>query len=180
MHPADGMRILGLSATASRHEIKRAYRRLALKLHPDKHQGDEAVRRRFVELSEAYRALMRATRGRDRDREIGVCRSCGQFTEVFRSLEGVPACERCILRPKGMRFLPLPRLIVVKCVVSIMLNAVAGVCLITAFGTGALRWAAAAFGAGLLGLVSLAITCLSVRHCTSPAETAMYRRFGKS
>src|SRR3954471_21835825 len=46
--------ILGVSKTASADEIKRAYRKLAMQHHPDKHGGDDA---KFKELGEAYETL---------------------------------------------------------------------------------------------------------------------------
>lgn len=46
--------ILGVSKTASADEIKRAYRKLAHKYHPDKGQGDDA---KFKEVNEAYQVL---------------------------------------------------------------------------------------------------------------------------
>eukprot|EP00325_Prymnesiales_sp_UTEX-LB-985_P004131 CAMPEP_0174705458 /NCGR_PEP_ID=MMETSP1094-20130205/8676_1 /TAXON_ID=156173 /ORGANISM="Chrysochromulina brevifilum, Strain UTEX LB 985" /LENGTH=315 /DNA_ID=CAMNT_0015903625 /DNA_START=42 /DNA_END=989 /DNA_ORIENTATION=- len=53
--------VLGVSSDASEEDIKRSYRRLALKLHPDKATGDEEQRalaeRRFKEVNEAYSLL---------------------------------------------------------------------------------------------------------------------------
>ena len=46
--------ILGISKTASQDEIKRAYRKLAMEHHPDKHGGDDA---KFKEIGEAYETL---------------------------------------------------------------------------------------------------------------------------
>lgn len=178
MKPADCLRILGLPATASRREIKRAYRRLALEYHPDTHHGDEESRRRFVELSNAYQTLTRAARGRELQREVGVCGGCGQLAEVFHSPDGKNLCERCILRPGGTRFLPLPMIIVVKCTVTILLNVVAVGCLTAGWLRGSASLTVVACVAGFLGLLALAVTCLSIRHCTQPAEMAMYRRFG--
>ncbi|MCG8563537.1 MAG: J domain-containing protein [Desulfobacterales bacterium] len=49
--------ILGVSKTASAGEIKKAYRKLALKYHPDKTKGDKALEDKFKKISEAYAVL---------------------------------------------------------------------------------------------------------------------------
>ena len=49
--------ILGLSKTASQDEIKKAYRKLAVKYHPDKNQGDKDAEEHFKEVGEAYEVL---------------------------------------------------------------------------------------------------------------------------
>lgn len=49
--------ILGVSRTASADEIKRAYRRLALKWHPDRNKDDPEAEQRFKRLNEAYEVL---------------------------------------------------------------------------------------------------------------------------
>lgn len=48
---------LGVPKTASAAEIKKAYRRLALKYHPDKNQGDKGAEAKFKEINEAYAVL---------------------------------------------------------------------------------------------------------------------------
>jgi molecular chaperone DnaJ len=48
---------LGVSRSASADEIKKAYRKLAMKYHPDRNQGDVASETKFKELSEAYEVL---------------------------------------------------------------------------------------------------------------------------
>ncbi|HEY5970985.1 MAG TPA: DnaJ C-terminal domain-containing protein [Pseudoxanthomonas sp.] len=48
---------LGVDATASLDEIKKAYRRLARKLHPDLNPGDKASEEKFKDVSNAYRLL---------------------------------------------------------------------------------------------------------------------------
>lgn len=48
---------LGISRSATLEEIKTAYRRLALKYHPDKNPGNQAAEERFKRLSEAYQVL---------------------------------------------------------------------------------------------------------------------------
>jgi molecular chaperone DnaJ len=53
----DYYEILGISKTASKDEIKKAYRKLALKHHPDKNKGDKSSEEKFKEASEAYHVL---------------------------------------------------------------------------------------------------------------------------
>lgn len=53
----DYYKILGVSKQASQEEIKKAYRKLAVKYHPDKNQGDKQSEERFKEISEAYEVL---------------------------------------------------------------------------------------------------------------------------
>lgn len=53
----DYYKILGVSKSASTDEIKKAYRKLALKYHPDQNKGDKASEERFKEINEAYAVL---------------------------------------------------------------------------------------------------------------------------
>jgi len=49
--------LLGVSKTATADEIKKAYRRLALKYHPDRNKGDKEAEEHFKEINEAYAVL---------------------------------------------------------------------------------------------------------------------------
>ena len=49
--------VLGVSKSSSKDEIKKAYRKLALKYHPDKNKGDKVSEEKFKEASEAYHIL---------------------------------------------------------------------------------------------------------------------------
>jgi molecular chaperone DnaJ len=49
--------VLGITNSSSKDEVKKAYRKLALKYHPDKTKGDKASEEKFKEASEAYHIL---------------------------------------------------------------------------------------------------------------------------
>jgi molecular chaperone DnaJ len=53
----DYYEVLGVARDAGADEIKKAYRKLAVKFHPDKNPGDAAAEEKFKELGEAYEAL---------------------------------------------------------------------------------------------------------------------------
>jgi len=57
MAKRDYYAVLGLEKGASDEDIKKAYRKLALKFHPDKNPGDKAAEESFKELGEAYEVL---------------------------------------------------------------------------------------------------------------------------
>jgi molecular chaperone DnaJ len=57
MSKRDYYEVLGASKTASKAEIKKAYRKVAMKYHPDRNQGDTGAEAKFKEVQEAYSIL---------------------------------------------------------------------------------------------------------------------------
>src|SRR5437763_11167178 len=64
----DYYKILGVGKNASEDEIKKAYRKLARKYHPDTNQGDKAAEERFKEISQAHDVLSDAEKRKAYDR----------------------------------------------------------------------------------------------------------------
>ena len=91
--------VLGVNQDASDEEIKKAYRRLAMKHHPDRNPGDAAAEAKFKEASEAYEILSDAERrgAYDRFGHAGVDPSAGgmggagfngSFSDIFSDVFG--------------------------------------------------------------------------------------------
>lgn len=59
--------ILGLKNTATTEDVKKAYRKLSLKFHPDKNDGDEFFTEHFKEIKEAYEILVDSSKRRAYD-----------------------------------------------------------------------------------------------------------------
>jgi molecular chaperone DnaJ len=62
MAKRDYYEVLGVSKDATEDELKKAYRKLAIKYHPDKNPGDKSAEEKFKEAAEAYDVL------RDKDK----------------------------------------------------------------------------------------------------------------
>ncbi|MEI8387689.1 MAG: DnaJ domain-containing protein, partial [Verrucomicrobiota bacterium] len=54
----DYYEVLEVERSSAEDEIKRSYRKLAVRFHPDKNPGDHEAEERFKELGEAYDVLM--------------------------------------------------------------------------------------------------------------------------
>jgi curved DNA-binding protein len=67
MSAKDYYKILKVRKDASQEELKKAYRKLAMKYHPDRNRGDTAAEERFKEINEAYAVLSDAGKRKQYD-----------------------------------------------------------------------------------------------------------------
>ncbi|HLV58057.1 MAG TPA: molecular chaperone DnaJ [Natronosporangium sp.] len=83
----DYYQILGVPKSASANDIKKAYRKLARQLHPDRNPNNPEAERRFKEVSEAYQVLSDEKRRKEYD-EMRSLFSAGAFRRNAR--QGAP------------------------------------------------------------------------------------------
>ena len=88
MSQRDYYEILGVSRDASEDEIKKAYRKLALKYHPDHNPGDAGAEQKFKEAAEAYDVLRNPERRAHYDR-FGTADPSGMGGTSFNSAEDI-------------------------------------------------------------------------------------------
>ena len=90
----DFYEILGVASEATADEIKKAYRKLAQKHHPDANPDDSEAEERFKEISEAYATLSNAEQRKEYDqvrRMVGT----GGFAGYGSPVVGGSAGSRC-------------------------------------------------------------------------------------
>ena len=88
MAERDYYKILGVNKTASEEEIKKAYRKLAMKYHPDHTKGDKAGEEKFKQISEAYAVLSDKEKRRQYD-EFGAAGFQQRFSQedIFKGFD---------------------------------------------------------------------------------------------
>ena len=85
----DYYEILGVERSVDAEELKRAYRRLAMKYHPDRNPGDAEAESRFKEAAEAYEVLADANTRKVYDQfgHEGLRRGGGPATHDFSRMD---------------------------------------------------------------------------------------------
>lgn len=81
----DYYKVLGLEKTASQDDIKKAYRKLARKYHPDLNPNDKEANRKFQEINEAHEALSDPEKRKKYDEYGENWRQADQFEEARRN-----------------------------------------------------------------------------------------------
>src|SRR5512139_1104079 len=90
MAKKDYYEILGVPKTATEEQIKKAYRKLALKYHPDRNPGNKQAEEKFKELTEAYQVVSNPEKRRQYDAALagGAAR---EFEQSYRTGSGLEA-----------------------------------------------------------------------------------------
>lgn len=83
----DYYQTLGVNSKSSSDEIKKAYRRLAVKYHPDKNQGDKRAEELFKQAAEAYSVLSDDKRRRAYDSQIVL--TSGVRVDIYEVFERI-------------------------------------------------------------------------------------------
>jgi len=95
----DYYEVLGVSKNATKDELKKAYRKLALKYHPDRNQDDKEAEEKFKEANEAYEVLNSDEKrgiydrygkaGLEGSSGFGANRGAGGFEDIFDDLGSI-------------------------------------------------------------------------------------------
>jgi molecular chaperone DnaJ len=94
MAKRDYYEVLGVARAATEQDIKRAYRKLALELHPDRNPGDVHAEEKFKEASEAYQILSDGEKRATYDRFghaglAGAAQGFGDIQDIFSQFSDV-------------------------------------------------------------------------------------------
>jgi curved DNA-binding protein len=105
MSESDYYRILGVNKNASESDIKKAYRKLAMKYHPDHTKGDKKAENKFKKISEAYAVLS----DKEKRQQYDTYGSSGfhqRFSQedIFRNFDFSDILREFGLGGEGMRF----------------------------------------------------------------------------
>jgi molecular chaperone DnaJ len=103
MAKRDYYEVLGVSRDASTEEIKKAYRKLALKFHPDRNPGDTSTEEKFKEATEAYEILRDKEKRAQYDQfgHAGFAGAGARGFEGFSGGMGIDEALRAFMRAFG-------------------------------------------------------------------------------
>lgn len=79
----EAYRVLELEPGASEEDVKRQYKKLALKTHPDKNPGNEEAHKKFLLISESYKRITDPDSFKDDEDEDGAEVSCAARFSVL-------------------------------------------------------------------------------------------------
>ncbi len=92
--------ILGVTQQSSTEEIKKAYRKLSLKFHPDKNDGDPFFTERFRDIQEAYEVLSATQRRQEYDNSFQTNHSQPRTENHSNNFQ--PVIEKFIITPQAI------------------------------------------------------------------------------
>jgi len=122
----DYYEVLGVDRSATREEIRRAFRKLALQYHPDRNPGDKEAERKFKEAAEAYEVLGDEEKRARYDRYgkegvAGRVRGFSSFDDIFSAFSDIFG-EGLFGEFFGRMGRPEPEGVSLRCEVSISLE----------------------------------------------------------
>ena len=79
--------ILGIPKNATEKEVKTAYRKLSLKFHPDKNNGEKFFEERFIQIQEAYETLSDPYKKGDYDDQLNKFNSSQEDGDNLHNIE---------------------------------------------------------------------------------------------